>query len=360
MKRKIYFIISSIIQIIGALYIIINANAIVDLQLEKISETYSMFSIEFQQDLAKNLENGGVEMLVITSIFQIILNAVVINIGRKNTISENKGKIIAIFLLCLFTAESTIVMLISIINFIVALTIKRNKTKEKVVIPEIAYQKASRKELVFGIILVLAYFSPYLLSNLIPEDVSTNVLKLIDISYNVVLLILSILCFKDRLKRDITLFKDNAKTYIKYTFPKMGIMYIIFFISNFICIMITGQANSANQVALESMPLWYTIPLAILWAPIVEESIFRGVLRRFIKNNKLFIATSAIIFGLLHTMSEATILNMIIMSIPYAILGGFFAYIYAKTENISCNILTHCFQNTIASLIMAITACIIM
>lgn len=360
MKRKIYFIISSIIQIIGALYIIINANAIVQLQLDTISETYSMFPIEFQQDLAKQLENGGVEMLVITSIFQMILNVVVVNTARKNKLSENKGKLIAISLLCLFTAESTIIMLSSIINFIVALTIKRNKTKEKVVIPEVEYQKSTRKELIFGMILVLAYFSPYLLSNLIPEDVSINVLRFIDISYNVVLLILSILCFKDRLKRDIKLLKDNAKTYIKYILPKLGIMYIIFFITNIICIMITGQADSVNQSTLESMPLWYTIPLAVFWAPIVEEAVFRGVLRRFIKNNKLFIVTSAIIFGVLHTMSEVTLLNVIIMAIPYMILGGFFAYIYAKTENISCNILAHCFQNTIASLIMAITACIIM
>ena len=360
MKRKIYFIISSIIQIIGAMYIIINANAIIDLQLETIPETYSMFSIEMQQDLAKNLENGGVEMLVITSVFQIILNAVVINMARKNTLSENKGKLIAISLLCFFTAESTLITLISIINFIVTLSIKRHKIKEKVVIPEVNYQKSSRKELVFGMILVLTYFSPYLLSKFIPEGVSENLLKFIDITYNIVLLILSILCFKDRLKRDIKLFKDNAKTYIKYTLPKLGIMYIIFFITNIICIMITGQADSVNQVALESMPLWYTIPLAVLWAPIVEEAIFRGVLRRFIKNNKLFIVISAIIFGVLHTMAEATLLNVIIMAIPYMILGGFFAYIYAKTENISCNILAHCFQNTIASLLMAITACIIM
>ena len=166
MKRKVYFIISSIIQIIGALYIIINANTIVDLQLNTISQTYSMFPVEFQQDLAKSLENGGVEMLIITSIFQIILNAVVINMARKNNLSENKGKLIAISLICLFTAESTIVTLLSIISFIVALSIKRNKTKEKPVIPEAEYKVATKKELIIGIVLVLVYFLPYLIRTL--------------------------------------------------------------------------------------------------------------------------------------------------------------------------------------------------
>ncbi len=359
MKRKIYFIISSIMQIIGVLYIIINANTIVETQINTIPETYSMFPVEFRQELANNLENGGVEMLVITSIFQIVLNVIVLRFATKNTIQDNKGKLVAISLLCFFTAESSIVMLLSIINFIVALSIKRNKTKEKVVIPEAEYQKPTKKEIIFSIGLVLAYFSPYVLAGLIPEDISINALKIIDISYNIVLLILAILCFKDRFKRDIKLFKENAKSYIKYILPKLGIMYIIFLVINVVCMLITGQANSVNQSTLESMPLWYTIPLAVLWAPIVEEIIFRGVLRRFIKNNKLFIVTSAIIFGLLHTMSEATLFNVIIMAIPYAILGGFFAYLYAKTENISCNILAHCFQNTIASIIMAITACIL-
>lgn len=359
MKRKIYFIISAIIQIIAAMYIAINSNSIVQSQLDTISETYSMFSVEIQKELANNLENGGVETLVITSIIQIILNIVVLRWGIKNNIQENKGKLIGISLGCLFMAESSIVTILSIINFIVAVTIKRNKTKEKVVIPQVEYQRSTKKELIYGIVLVLVYFSPFLLGMLIQDNVSTNVLKIIDILYNVVLLILSILCFKDRLKKDIKLFKENTKSYIKYILPKLGIMYIIFLVINVVCILITGQADSVNQSTLEAMPLWYTIPLAVLWAPIVEEAIFRGVLRRFIKNNKLFIITSAIIFGLLHTMSEATLFNAIIMAIPYAVLGGFFAYLYAKTENISCNILAHCFQNTLASIIMVVTACII-
>lgn len=360
MKRKIYFIISSIIQIVAILYIIINASQIVQGELENLSETYSMFPIEFRQELANNLENSGVETIVITSIMQIILNVLVLRFATKNNIQGNRGKLIAISLLCFFTAESSIVILLSIINFIVALSIKRNKAKEKVVIPKVMYEKSTKKELIFGIVLVLVYFSPFALGMFIPDSISTNALKIIDISYNLLLLILSILCFKDRLKRDIKLFKENAKSYIRYILPKLGIMYIIFLIVNVLCMLVSGQANSVNQLTLESMPLWYTIPLAILWAPIVEEVIFRGVLRRFIKNNKLFIVISAIIFGLLHTMSEATLANVIILAIPYAVLGGFFAYLYAKTENISCNILAHCFQNTIASIMMAITACIIM
>lgn len=359
MKKKIYFIISSILQLIGALYIIINANDIIQLQLEMVSETYAMFPVDFQQRMVDMLENGGVAIMIATSIFQIILNLFVIKFAVKNSIVENKGKLIAISLLCFFTAESSIVTLLSVVNFLVLLFIKNTAKKEKSKIPEIEYQKPSKSEIISGIVLVLVYFSQILLGVIVPDNISQIVAIIVQIIYDILILAVAIICFKDRLKRDIKLFKDNAKVYLKYILPRLGIMYVAVIISNLICIFITGQATSMNQSTLETLPLWYMAPTAIIWAPIVEELIFRGVLRRFIKNNKLFIITSAIIFGVLHSMSEATIFNVIIVAIPYAVVGGFFAHIYAKTNNITTNILMHAFQNTIATLLSATTLFII-
>ena len=86
---------------------------------------------------------------------------------------------------------------------------------------------------------------------------------------------------------------------------------------------------------------------------IVEESVFRGTIRRFIKNDVVFILLSAVVFGAIHTVHETTVLNKIIMTIPYATLGGFLAYIYAKSENIMTNIFAHFLQNTIATVLNA-------
>lgn len=365
MKKKIYFIISSILQIICAIYIIVNVNTIIQTQLDTISETYAMFPVEFQERIISMLENSGEIMVIFPSIIQILLNLFVIKSAVNNSILINKGKLIAVSVICFFFAESSIVMLLSLINFIVLLCLKRKNpedypTKEKEEIPHLEYQKSSKKEIIVGIILVLAYFSNFLLDKVMPADISKTALMIIVIAYYVVLFILSIVCFKDRLKRDIKLFKENSKAYFQYVLPKLGIMYIIYIISNTVCILLTQQATSTNQSIIESMPLWFTIPVAVIWAPIVEESIFRGVLRRFIKNDKLFIITSAIIFGLLHSIAEATILNVIIMTIPYAVLGGFLAYIYAKTKNITTNILSHAFINSIAMLVTIAMAFIVL
>lgn len=363
MKKRIYFIISSILQIIGAVYIMFNANNIIQEQVDMVPETYAIFSADYQQEMIDMLENRGVGILIFSSALQIILNALVIKTASNNSILRNKGKLIAVSLICFFTAESSIVSILSIVNFIVLLCLKRKNPEdypEKKEIPHIEYQKPSKKEIVFGLILILAYFSNYLISAIIPEDISLVTARIIVVAYYILLFVLSIVCFKDRLKRDIKLFKENSKAYLQYVLPKLGIMYIIYFCSSFICILLSGESTSVNQSTIESMPLWFTIPLAVVWAPIVEEAIFRGVLRRFIKNNKLFIVTSAIIFGLLHTIEEATISNMIIMAIPYAILGGFFAYIYAKTENITNNVLAHAFHNTIATIMSIVTALVLL
>ena len=118
--------------------------------------------------------------------------------------------------------------------------------------------------------------------------------------------------------------------------------------------MISKNAVSVNQETLESLPLYYTLPAAIIYAPIVEEIIFRGVIRRFIKNNILFIIISALVFGVLHTIGESSILNIFVMALPYSVLGAYLAYVYTKTNNIFTSITSHAIINSISSLFMVL------
>ena len=118
-------------------------------------------------------------------------------------------------------------------------------------------------------------------------------------------------------------------------------------------IVLGGETETANQEALNSLPLWYTAFMAIVWAPVVEEGIFRGGLRRFIKNDKVFIILSAISFGLLHTItSESGLYNIIVQSLQYMVMGGVMAYTYTKSNNIFVNMGFHCVQNTLGIIMM--------
>ena len=340
----------------------LNSSSIIQTQIESITQMYSMFPADFQQRVLGMLENNGATFMNILSVIAIVLNAFVIKIALKNEVLKKKGKLIAISVICLFTANTSTSTLLSIINIIVLIALKRVNPEDfpepRKEIPHLEYQKSTKKELITGIIFTAIYFSQFLFSQFIPED---NILALggIAIVIYILLFVLAIIFFKDKLKRDIKLFKENHKAYFGYVLPKLGIMYLLFIVSNFICIFITKTATSVNQSMLEDMPIWFMAPLAIIWAPIVEELIFRGVLRRFIKSDKVFILISAIIFGLLHTVHEETLLNTIVMAIPYGVLGGYVAYIYAKTDNLCTNILSHAFINAVATVFTSLISFII-
>ena len=348
MKKKIFFIISAILQILASIYIILNANTIIEFQLASIPETFSMFPEDFQEKVTEMLTNNFIWVIIFESMIAIVLNAITINIASKNSILKNKGKLIIFSIVCMLTSYSSVVGLLSIINIIVLAFSKRKKeedypSKEKNEIPIIEYKKSNKKEILFGIILIVAYFSQIF----IPDNFLDQNYHIARIIIYIFLFVLSIFIFKDKLKTDIKLFKDNSKAYFKYIFSKLVILYIIYIFASLICVIITQEATSINQSLITSMPIWFIIPTAIIWAPVVEELVFRGTLRRFISNNKLFIVISAIIFGLLHSIVEPSLFNVFVMGIPYAILGGFLAYMYSKTNNIITNIFIHAFHNTI-------------
>lgn len=99
------------------------------------------------------------------------------------------------------------------------------------------------------------------------------------------------------------------------------------------------------------MPLLMLILVGSIIAPINEELVFRGALRRIFRNEKVFIIISAIVFGLIHTIfAEESLLNALVLAIPYATMGAGFAYVYAKTNNICTSIIAHMALNTIVTL----------
>ena len=352
MKTKIYFIISSITQIILSIYTIVISEELVKSQIEIIKETYSFFPIEYQERVMSLFQNNGSLFFIIMSSIGILLNTIILIYSIKNKIQEKKTAIITFGIISFLTTGNSLVMLLSIINFTILLadnSTNQKSKKEKKEIPKLQRKENSKKEIILGIILFIIYFSQFVWARFIPNTL--NALLITNTVFDIIMLTLCILFLYKELKNDIILFIKNIKEYIYYILPKLGIAYLIYTFSSLIVMLISGEATSVNQETLETIPSWFLIPTAIIWAPIVEEILFRCILRKFIKNDKIFIILSALIFGLLHTINEATIINVFLLAIPYGILGGFLAYIYTKTNNIFSNISCHALQNTVAVLL---------
>ena len=135
--------------------------------------------------------------------------------------------------------------------------------------------------------------------------------------------------------------------------PRFGIILIGYFISNISVLLLAGNIPN-NQQTLLSMPFYLTAFLAIIVGPLTEELMFRGFIKKFIKNDVLFVIVSSLIFGGLHVLS-ANNLQQFLYIIPYSILGFAFSLNYVKTKNIASNIFLHSAWTTIATIMALLT-----
>ena len=343
MKKHFYFFIAATINIILCIYSIVTSNEIIKSTLEtaeKLPESLKERVIELYSN------NGSTYICVMASIGIALGLLMIISILRKTV---TKRKFVALSVFSILFAPHDLVTLISILSLVLCITIK-DDINVITKIPELKVNR-DKKYITNSFILIAVYLSQFLLKYL---PITTNEKYIISIALEILLLVLSITLFFDLLKEEFIAFKNNFGSYIRYILPKLGICYIIYIVVSLICTNITKQATSVNQQSLEKLNTLYVAYAAIIWAPIVEEAIFRRCLRINIKNNIVFIITSAIIFGLLHTMHEATLANVILMGLPYMILGGYLAYIYTKTNNMFSNMLSHATINAFALLIMII------
>ena len=137
------------------------------------------------------------------------------------------------------------------------------------------------------------------------------------------------------LKRDFIVFKNNFKTYISKMLPGFGIILIAYIISNLSLINIVNNI-STNQSIINRWPIYISAFVAIIIAPLTEELMFRGFMKKFLNNNTIFLIASSLIFGALH-ITVADSLSQLLYIIPYTILGFAFSLNYIKTKNIASN-----------------------
>ena len=248
------------------------------------------------------------------------------------------------------------------------------ETSKKMGIPKLEEYIPTKVEKVLGIIsFVICAINIVLnaiLLKIMPEDMTNTeammenlslmlvifAISILSIVFMICMFILPTISMKGKIKRDSKAFKTNFKAYIKYLLPRLILTFVIFNIAFNLVNYISNTAGSKNQLMLEGMPSIIVIPIAILYGPFIEEFLFRGILRRWIKNdNWLFVIISGILFGLTHTLGvETTFVATVMQTIPYALMGGCLAYIYAKSDNMWNNIIIHFVNNLIAVIVMMV------
>lgn len=181
---------------------------------------------------------------------------------------------------------------------------------------------------------------------------------LMELLFIFVLFIIYHKTFINNFKRFIKNFKENMKEYLQYWAVAFGLMIL----TNFIIVTVFPNSIATNQENINSIfsqaPI-YMIISAVLFAPIVEETVFRLSIRNIFKNDKLFIFISGFVFGALHVVGSFNTLVDLIYIIPYSIPGFFFAYVLVKSKNIFVPISLHLFHNGFMMLVQCILSFLI-
>lgn len=185
-------------------------------------------------------------------------------------------------------------------------------------------------------------------------DITKRILILLGI--DIVYMIILFFVYRKEIIKDLKDFKVNYKNYIPKYLPIYLLGVIAMGVINIVLTKLTGANTSGNEEVIREYIDKYPLYMAfstVIYAPFVEELIFRKSIRNMVKNKYVFIILSGLIFGILH-ISDYTNATEILFGIPYVIMGIDFAYIYYKTDNIFTTMSYHMMHNLILLVIQFI------
>lgn len=297
-----------------------------------------------------------VEALRSTSGFGIFVVIIIFAILFWDDVKYTKNRLIAGNIVLFLFVSNIMVKLIAIVNILMLAFVKYER-KEKVDMKEataklmVSEQPMTKNTWIWLVILFVIYFGQNFIKSEWLDVLSPFWLIVFAIAIHIVLFVLAVIPFWTEIKQGTRKIASNFKLTIRYMLRLFTIMIILMFIATYISYGITDKLTSVNQENIESLPMYITIPLAVIWAPFVEEGVFRGGIRKIIKHKLLFIIISGVIFGFLHAIEEATLGIAIATSLPYVAIGMVFAYSYVRTNNLAVNILFHLLYNSLAVLV---------
>lgn len=176
---------------------------------------------------------------------------------------------------------------------------------------------------------------PFKLLNIDINKLPMYIRIMYSIFFELIMVVTIILVFKDQLKKDWADLKVNHKEYFN-TYFKYWILAIVLMMASNAIISIFTKNIPANEDLIRKIfavsPIYIYIT-AVIFAPIMEELVFRLGFRYMFKTDWLFILLSGLAFGSMHVIGSTDILKELVYIIPYSIPGWIFAYVLVKSKN---------------------------
>ena len=225
------------------------------------------------------------------------------------------------------------------------------------------------KDLFIALLAFLLYFtfsfafkSILSLFNVDLTSLNPILLNTILIVSDLIFMVIMFFIYKKDIIENAKEFKNNkGKWFIKYFGIFVGSV-LVMGILNIILSKITNLETSENEELVRKLikilPVYMTFS-TVLYAPFVEELLFRKAIRKIIKGDDkytkiTYVIVSAVIFGLLHVITLDASFYDLLMGIPYMVVGLSLGYIYSKTDNLFSTMQFHLMHNTILLILQLI------
>jgi len=200
----------------------------------------------------------------------------------------------------------------------------------------------------------LFYLIPLKLLNIDYESLSYNTELLLSIVSSLIVVLIVVIVYHKYLKEKIIDYKKNYSKYLD-----LGLKYYLvglfgMFAFNLLIALLSPVKEANNEVLVQEMlkesPLLSFISASII-APFLEEMLFRKSFGDIFKNKKLMVVASGLFFGLLHVIFSMETPWDLLYVLPYGMLGGSFAYIMYKQDNVYIPMTFHLLHNTFLTLV---------
>lgn len=176
--------------------------------------------------------------------------------------------------------------------------------------------------------------------------------------YEFLTLLIIFMIFNKEIVKDFKIFKQNFKKFFNKYFKYWFLLLFLMITSNIIIQIIYPGSSSGNEDSIRKtfeLAPFYTFISASLFAPFVEEIIFRMSIRKIFKNKYLFILLSGLIFGGLHLLGNVNTPYDYLYLLPYCLPGFVLAYVYYKSDNIFTSLGIHFIHNTVLLIIQILS-----
>ena len=305
-----------------------------------IEYLYIIGSVIFVLMTSKNSDE--ILATIFINIFTFIFATIMIIYSRKSSEYLTKKRPIIVI-------GSIILLFSSLISGIFGLLyLRQNKDDKKV--PTNKEKTYTTKQKIIALILLIIFS---IIMFVLPRFNIIN--KIPDWSVYLFLFLITITISFNDLVNDMKDYFKNFKKYFPFVIKRYFIMLFFAFCAALIVILITKTNTSNNQALVNEMlknKALYAFILSVIYAPLIEECVFRLNMKKFINNKTLFIIISGILFGIGHVINTSSSLLEFVPVIQYSTLGICLAKAYSDTNNIMVPISIHFIQNLLSALLV--------